>query len=541
SLPERVERIVRELEPQQRDVDPARPATARTRCRKCGQVFAAEGRFCPFDGEALVSAARWDPSEDPLLGKLVDERYEIDARIGEGGMGTVYRARHVRLGKSFALKALRADLALDRDVGHRFLREARMAASVAHPRIVRISDFGALPSGRPYFVMELLEGVPLGALLRGHGPLPPRRAAEIARQIADGLAAAHERGVVHRDLKPDNVHVLSSERGDEIKIVDFGLATAIGGARITREGVVFGTPHYMSPEQGAGEPLDGRTDVYALGVVLFEMLTGRLPFDADSSAALLAQHADAAPRPPSAVTGQPGAFGALDAVVVRCLAKDRAERYASMRELSAALTRWLEGEAAEETRNGAEGSAAPSSRVRNGRAELVAAAPGGGASRERIELEPPPNGAPAALLPSAPSPVPSPPMSGRFPLWVIGIAVGALTALTGIFAVRFLSSRATGAVASDARRAEARPAVEIGSSLEAPLSIPLASAAPTAPEASASVAAQAVTASPPKVTERKLPRRETTPRAPAASARAPVLRQRPRSAIRDELVDPWSR
>ncbi|MFO7180764.1 MAG: serine/threonine-protein kinase [Pseudomonadota bacterium] len=500
-----MERTVREIEPQQRDVDPGRPATGRTRCRKCGHEFTAEGRFCPFDGEALVSAAQWGPSGDPLLGKLVDDRYEIEAMIGEGGMGTVYRARHVRLGKSFALKALRADLALDREVGERFLREARTAASVAHPRIVRISDFGVLPNGRPYFVMELLEGAPLGALLRRHGPLPPRRAAEIARQIADGLAAAHERGVVHRDLKPDNVHVHSSERGDEIKIVDFGLATAIGGARITRHGVVFGTPHYMSPEQGSGEPLDGRTDVYALGVVLFEMLTGRLPFDADTSAALLAQHANAAPRPPSVVLGVPGALGELDAVVVRCLAKNPAERYFSMRDVSRALTAWL-----------------------GTQTEPEAAPPSAPAS------EPSPTSARVS------DPVPSSP---RFPLWAVGIGVGALTALTGIFVARFLSNRDAGVGDPQTRRSEpGRAAAVVASSQGGMLAAPEPSVLPPSPKPSAPTPeSRAEKTSAREVTKRNLPRRETAPRAPAASTRVPAARQRPRSAIRDELVDPWSR
>jgi serine/threonine-protein kinase len=326
--------------------DQSEERTKATRCPLCGQHFSADARFCPFDGAALVLARDWDPTADPLLGSLVDQRYEIEALIGEGGMGSVYRIRQLGLGRAFAMKALRRDLADDPEIRERFLREARTAASVSHPGLVHITDFGYLPDRRPFFVMELLEGLPLRAVLQS-GRLSTARAATIARRIAEAMAAAHESGIVHRDLKPDNVHIAE---GDAVKVVDFGLAVAVGGSqRVTRSGIAFGTPHYMSPEQALGEAVDGRTDVYALGVVLYEMLTGRVPFDAATCAEVLDQQQFAAPIPPTKLLGDCSALAAgprsddptelekLEQVVLICLAKQAKDRFPSLLHLSAAL------------------------------------------------------------------------------------------------------------------------------------------------------------------------------------------------------------
>lgn len=252
-------------------------------------------------------------------------------------MGRVYRVRHTSLGKRFAMKALRKDLANDSEIAVRFIHEARTAARVTHPGLVQISDFGHLPSGEAYFVMELLDGVPLSALLRRYGALPATRAIQIAASIAEALVAAHDAGIVHRDLKPDNIHVRPLEDRDEVKIVDFGLAKVIGGSRLTREGVVFGTPYYMSPEQASGEPIDHRADIYALGVVLYEMLTGRVPFEADTYMGVLSKHIYMKPVPPSEVLGLAGDLGPIDEVVLRCLEKRPEERFSSLHEVIAAL------------------------------------------------------------------------------------------------------------------------------------------------------------------------------------------------------------
>jgi serine/threonine-protein kinase len=246
-----------------------------TSCPTCGSHFSPDGRFCPFDGTPLVAAENWDPSEDSLIGTVVDNRYEVLSVIGEGGMGTVYQVRHKALGKRFALKALRKDLAADGEVAARFIQEARTAAAVSHPGLVEITDFGRLESEQVYFVMELLEGQSLAALLRSGGPLPAERGLDIVRQLIHALKAAHDSSIVHRDLKPDNIHISKGDgERDLVKIVDFGLAKVIGSSKLTRSGMVFGTPHYMSPEQAAGEAVDHRADIYALGVVMYEMFAG---------------------------------------------------------------------------------------------------------------------------------------------------------------------------------------------------------------------------------------------------------------------------
>jgi serine/threonine protein kinase len=305
-----------------------------TSCPACGQHFSPDGRFCPFDGEPLRPAPEWDPSSDPLLGTVVDGRYEIRAVLGEGGMGVVYEARHRALGKRFALKALRKDLATDADIAARFMQEARTAAAVSHPGLVEITDFGRLPTGQPFFVMELLEGQSLATLIRRGGPIPAARAVDIVRQIAEALGAAHERSIVHRDLKPDNIYISADGSGqDRVTIVDFGLAKVIGASRLTRAGMVFGTPHYMSPEQAMGEATDHRADVYALGIVMYEMFTGRVPFEADSYMGVLTKHMYMAPTPPSQLTGT-AELGVLEDITLRCLEKKPDHRYASLRELT---------------------------------------------------------------------------------------------------------------------------------------------------------------------------------------------------------------
>ena len=305
-----------------------------TVCPVCAQHFSRDGRFCPFDGAALRAAPEWDPSADPLLGTVVDNRYEVLSVLGEGGMGVVYETRHRALGKRFALKALRKDLATDADIAARFIQEARTAASVSHPGLVEITDFGRLSTGQPFFVMELLLGQSLATLIRRGGPIPAARAVDMVRQLAEALGAAHEHSIVHRDLKPDNIHISPTASGrDRVTIVDFGLAKVIGASRLTRAGMVFGTPHYMSPEQAMGEATDHRADVYALGIVMYEMFTGRVPFEADSYMGVLTKHMYMAPTPPSQLPGMEQ-LGALEDITLRCLEKKPEHRYATLRELT---------------------------------------------------------------------------------------------------------------------------------------------------------------------------------------------------------------
>jgi serine/threonine protein kinase len=312
------------------------------RCPECGSGFGAEAAFCPFDGMALTLGT-WDPTRDPLTDTVIDHRYEVSEPLGEGGMGTVYKVRHTSLDRMFAMKVLRRDLASDSGLAARFLQEARATAAIRHPSVVAISDFGELDDGAPYFVMDLLVGETLATRMRARGLLSPREAAGIARKLADALSAAHAAGVVHRDLKPENVFLVGQATGkapaDDIRIVDFGAAKIIGASKLTRPGVVFGTPYYMSPEQASGQSVDARADIYSLGVLLYEMITGNVPFEADTYMGVLTKHMFAAPSRPSERTPSSVQLGELDVVVLRALEKEPSARYQSMAELADALDR----------------------------------------------------------------------------------------------------------------------------------------------------------------------------------------------------------
>jgi serine/threonine-protein kinase len=310
------------------------------RCPDCGARFGIDAAFCPFDGIPLA-ASSWDPSRDALVGTTVDGRYEVHEPLGEGGMGTVYKVRHVTLNRAFAMKVLRHDLAMDAALAQRFVQEAKATAAIKNPGVVAISDFGVFGDGVPYFVMELLAGETLATRMRGRGPLPPRDAMAVARKIADALQASHDAGVIHRDLKPENVFLVGKMTGkspeEEVRIVDFGAAKVVGGSKLTRPGVVFGTPYYMSPEQASGQVVDGRADVYSLGVLLYEMITGAVPFEADTYMGVLTKHMFVSPAKPSERVPTGIQLGELEGVIMKALEKEAQMRYQSMRELSAAL------------------------------------------------------------------------------------------------------------------------------------------------------------------------------------------------------------
>ncbi len=322
-------------------------------CPTCGQRFSGDAAFCPFDGVALVATLA-NARPDPLLGTTVDGRYHVLEVLGEGGMGRVYKIHHLAIERAFAMKVLRTDLAHDDLLAARFIHEAKATASVEHPNVVRITDFGRLDDNTPYFVMELLVGPTLGEVLKW-GPLRARPALRILEQVAKAAGAAHAAGIVHRDLKPDNVILVGAgalpdlgrdsksemtkpwpERVD-VRVVDFGASKVVGTGRVTVTGVVFGTPHYMSPEQASGQTVDARADVYALGVIMYEMLTGRLPFEADTYMGVLTQHMFVQPMRPSDVGVADAELRPLEAVTLRCLEKNPADRFASMDELLASL------------------------------------------------------------------------------------------------------------------------------------------------------------------------------------------------------------
>jgi len=259
--------------------------------------------------------------------------------IGTGGMGQVFRAVHIHLGRDAAIKVLHANLAAEPGFQARFLQEARAIASLKHPNIVEVHDFGE-QAGSLYLIMELIEGGSLRQLLltqkTAQAGLPLWTGIDLVRQIADGLALAHARGMVHRDIKPDNL-LLSDMRGSNpvIKITDFGLVRLAESGVMTATGAVLGTAAYMSPEQCQGVELDGRSDLYSLGVVLYEVATGYVPFQAKTLSAAVYHHVQVAPPPPRTV--RPDLPLELDQIILRCLAKRPEERYGSAAELSSAL------------------------------------------------------------------------------------------------------------------------------------------------------------------------------------------------------------
>ena len=279
-------------------------------------------------------------TRDPYIGCTVDGRYKLESVLGEGGMGVVYKCSHTIIGKQVAMKLLRADLARDQEVTERFLNEAKSASAIGNPHIIDISDFGQFPDGSTYFVMEYLDGEPLANLVEGGKLVPVERLLAITRQLAEGLSAAHRAGIVHRDLKPDNIFLVTrGQRKNFVKILDFGIAKVSKSAdKLTQAGAVFGTPHYMSPEQAAGTTVDHRCDVYALGVIMYEMASGQLPFDADTFMGILTQHMYKSPPSLREVAKSEVALPPeLEAIILKCLSKRAEERYQDMDSLIADL------------------------------------------------------------------------------------------------------------------------------------------------------------------------------------------------------------
>lgn len=325
------------------DGSPPAAESALRRCVRCG-AFAPPGEVsCDRDGSRLI-----DIDDDPRPGGTIGA-HRIESELGRGAMGVVFAATHVFLGRAVAIKVLHRSVAGHSQQRRAFLAEARAASRVHHPGLLEVTDYGVLADGRPFVVMERLDGQPLSQRLEGKTALPPAFALKIAQQVAQALAAAHQGGVVHNDLKPSNVMLLSTstEQEPRLKVIDFG-AASLSETKASEREFVVGTPHYMSPERIRGEVTDGRSDVYALGVVLFRMLSGRVPFaraltaglpESDEVRAILRAHLEIpAPQVDSPEGPLPAAIVRL---LSRMLAKDPALRHPTADELSLEIGRAL--------------------------------------------------------------------------------------------------------------------------------------------------------------------------------------------------------
>jgi eukaryotic-like serine/threonine-protein kinase len=302
-------------------------------CSSCGARTSSDVRHCPACGRDLADVDAL--AGDPYVGLALAEKYLIESLIGEGAMGRVYRAKQIPLGKPFAVKILAPHLMNDEASHARFANEAHNCASLNHPNCISVVDYGRSPEGITYIVMEFIAGQTLEEIIARDHPLPPERVTDLLLQVLAALTEAHGLGILHRDLKPENILVQQLRtHGELAKVLDFGIAklmdSTAGGPGLTSHGMVCGTPEYMSPEQARGQKLDARSDLYAVGVILYQMLTGRPPFESDSAVEILHKHLHEEPIAPSQLLGTQG--HPLEAVCMRAMAKDPDERHTSAQE-----------------------------------------------------------------------------------------------------------------------------------------------------------------------------------------------------------------
>ncbi len=309
-------------------------------CPTCGREYAETTTLCPADGAVLKRVG----NEDRLIGQVLAGKYRIEDKIDEGGMGCVYRATHVLMEKVIAVKVLHPALAADDKIVQRFTREAKAASRISHPHAINVTDFGESENGVVYLVMEYLRGRTLKDIVRSGGPMTLQRAAEIVRQVAGALDVAHAEGVVHRDLKSDNIMLDEATGGDWAKVLDFGIAKIQQTERsihetdpgLTAPNLIIGTPQYMSPEQcSQASDIDARSDIYSFGVIVYEMLAGHVPFSGDSPTAIMMKHIQE--PAPSILDERPDLPEEVGRVVARALDKRPEERFQSAGEFSAAL------------------------------------------------------------------------------------------------------------------------------------------------------------------------------------------------------------
>jgi serine/threonine protein kinase len=316
-------------------------------CPQCGTEYSPEQSFCPRDGSTLRSLN----AGSDLVGSIIADRYRVTKKLGEGGMGAVYLAEHVKMGRQCAVKVMNPGMASDPDAISRFNREAANASRINHPNVCAVYDFGETTDGIIYLAMEFIEGPSLSRVIEDLGALPALRAAEITRQAAEALSVAHDMGIVHRDLKPDNIMVAKNRDGsDMVKVVDFGIAKAANSEnqKVTKTGMVVGTPEYMSPEQLSGDKLDGRSDTYSLALVAFNMLTGKLPFPGETLQETMVLRLTDRPKTLAEMKPEASWPDGVQAVLDKALARSAADRYQTAsefgRDLHAAVRAMPEAE-----------------------------------------------------------------------------------------------------------------------------------------------------------------------------------------------------
>ena len=314
-------------------------------CPKCGYEIDGRPNFCPSCG---VSRTYYrDTGSDPLIGRVIDGTYQVIGLVGEGAMGRVYRAEHVQLRKEVALKILRANLVSDTTVVQRFEREAQAASRLNHPNCISMFGFGKNESeALLWMAMEFVQGRDLGTIINEDSPLPTRRVVHIMAQVCDALDEAHSAGVIHRDLKPANIVCFDHRRTkDFAKVLDFGIAKITDAEHqyrpLTRDGIVCGTPAYMSPEQVQGLELDARSDLFSLGIILYQTLTGRLPFLGESAVEVATKIVIDAPLSPSQARSDWSYPAELEAIVL-LLEKSREDRFDNAHEVKTALEECLD-------------------------------------------------------------------------------------------------------------------------------------------------------------------------------------------------------
>ncbi len=478
-------------------------------CLHCQRpVEPSEGGRCGLHDQPLVESAERALAPDDMIGRALGDRFRLETFLGQGGMGTVFVARHELLDRDFAIKVLDTPRGADELLSARFLREARTASRVRHPHVIDITDFGVTRGGSLFLVMELLPGRHLRDVIVARAPMPVRAAARLTIQICQALEAIHGAGVVHRDLKPENCQVLNPDDPDDLlnlKVLDFGIAALLepgDGARLTGEGAVVGTPAYMAPEQVSGHAVDARADVYAVGCILFELLTGAAFVEAKSAPDALVRQLMQPVRPPS--NANPAVPAWLDEVVVACLAKEPDERPGS----AAMLRDWLETDL-ESAPDMAHAATLPGTRPA------------------------PPARAPEPLVtPAAQASVTAQTLRRRRPLRLAMAGLVALLVAVAAGAFGYFSERSSSAAPIEAQAPRSLPAPPSSPNLEvvepapvAPAPVEVAPApAPTPPAAAASAPA-------PTPSKRPTTRRV----APPAAAAPPVSAKKRWDLVPDDL------